>query len=197
MKGNFNVNNNRVPPIDDVVVDDVDDVEQEKSVDVPRILEHVEWRTSSMVRIRPSNKKILFSYMLKDKNSTKDYDKNSKMLFSTNMFESYQIIKYLDSLLHTDTVTPYTLIHVPDGGKDSSKGVKKIFTILPKRDDKMKLQSVYVSLIVNNKGQETKYVIGFADMFMLQYFVFKLKLMYYWMVTNTLVGFTESWIRWI
>jgi hypothetical protein len=29
---------------------------------------------------------------------------------------------------------------------------------------------------------------------MLQYFVFKLKLMYYWLTTNTLIGFVENWI---
>jgi hypothetical protein len=186
MKGNFN--NNNVPP----TINDVDnDYKLENNTGVPKMLEHIEWRTSAMVRIRPSGGKILFGFMLKDKNG-KDYDKNSRVLFSTNMFETYQIIKYLDTLLNTDTVTPYTLIHVPDG--TNNKEVKKIFTIIPKRDEKMKLQSVYVSLIVNNKGSEIKYVISFADIGMLQYFVFKLKLMYYWLTTNTLIGFVENWI---
>jgi len=184
MKGSFN--NKDMSPIDDF--------EQDKDLEFPRVLEHLEWRTNSMVRVRPSRGKILFSFMLKDKNSNKDYDKNSKVLFSTNMLETYQIIKYFDTLLKTDTVTPYTLIHMPDGGKGNNKGIKKVLTVIPKRDDKMKLQTVYVSLIVNNNGQETKYVIGFADVSMLQFFVFKLKLMYYWLVTNTLVGFSENWI---
>ncbi len=84
------------------------------NMEFPKVLEHIEWRLGSMVRIRPSKEKVLFSFMLRDKNN-KDYDTNSRVLFSTNMSETYQIIKYLDTLLNTDTVTPYTLIHVPDG----------------------------------------------------------------------------------
>ncbi len=58
----------------------------------------------------------------------------------------------------------------------------------------MKLQTVYISLIVNNNGHEIKYIISFTDTGVLRYFGFKLKLMYYWLTTNTLVGFTENWI---
>lgn len=172
-----------------------DEVKTERQEQGNTIIEHLEWRSTAMMRVFPNlkDKKIGYSFMLGNKDS-RDYNKDSKIMFSTDESETYQLIKYLENVIeHDGAVRQFTLVHSPNN-PNKEKVVKTLYIVSkPGGKDEDDVFTAYFSLIVKTNDVETKYVISFNKK-TLSFFLFKLKLMYYYLVTGSFVGFSENFI---